>query len=677
MQSLGWYTKRLGSMSPGEIMWRTSSALRDISDRWMMPVRQRRQIPAGVEGISTDDYEGGFRVTSRESGSGVTGVPGSVDECGDSELIARADRIAAGRLSFFDLDDVYVGDPVQWNIDHKTGKKTPLRFAGSIDYRDIRQAGDCKFVWEPNRHHHLVILARAYRATGRRCYAEALVRQLDSWLKQCPYGKGMNWRSPLELGIRLINWVWALDLIRPSGLPDSETYRRILESVYLHIDEITRKYSRGSSANNHLVGEAAGVFVATSYFTGMKHGERWQDESWDILCRELIRQTYDDGCTREHAMGYHVFVMQFYVISMWVARAVGYSIPESYRSRLRQMALFADAMDAAAPGSPLFGDADDGYVLDLGPDPRRVGSWVPVIMTLLDDIEQGSSSGGDSATSSLLDGLGSAADVTSVYDERRGDRLVSQGFSDSGYYLLQYGRRSDDEHISVGFDCGELGYGSIAAHGHADALSVTLRAGGHDIFVDPGTYDYFSYGPWREYFRSTRAHTTAEVDGCDQSQIQGLFMWSSHAKSQLLRWEPTEHGGMVMGEHNGYTRLRDPVVHQRMVELEGPSGTVRIEDCFRALKCHDIALYFHLGPACRVESQDGPLWTISCGDMTVLLEMDERLAVEAITGSDNPICGWFSGGYHRKQPITTVVCRCMCEGLSTLVTTVKVSGLTQ
>src|SRR5262245_31002759 len=129
-------------------------------------------------------------------------------------LIARAERLLRHRLSMFNLVDADVGDPIDWNRDHESGRRTPLRFAPLIDYRDYRVAGDAKVVWEPNRHHHLVVLGRAYRATGEDRYAAAIVEQLESWFDQCPFGRGMNWRSALELAIRLINWIWVIDLIR-------------------------------------------------------------------------------------------------------------------------------------------------------------------------------------------------------------------------------------------------------------------------------------------------------------------------------------------------------------------------------------------------------------------------------------------------------------------------------
>src|SRR5439155_27165423 len=111
--------------------------------------------------------------------------------------------------------------------------------------------------------------------------------QLESWMEQCPFGYGMQWRSPLELAIRLINWVWALELIAPSGLLTPALRERITGVAYRHLWEITRKYSRFSSANNHRVGEAAGVFVGSSYFDAFKRSAAWQTESRQILIEEI------------------------------------------------------------------------------------------------------------------------------------------------------------------------------------------------------------------------------------------------------------------------------------------------------------------------------------------------------------------------------------------------------
>ena len=77
--------------------------------------------------------------------------------------------------------------------------------------------------------------------------------------------------------------------------------------------------------------------------------------------------------------------------------------------------------------------------------------------------------------------------------------------------------RADSPEIWCRCDGGPHGFLSIAAHAHADALSVEVRHGGVDILADPGTYCYHGEPEWRTYFQSTIAHNTIEIDGQWQS----------------------------------------------------------------------------------------------------------------------------------------------------------------
>ena len=224
------------------------------------------------------------------------------------------------------------------------------------------------------------------------------------------------------------------------------------------------------------------------------------------------------------------------------------------------------------------------------------------------------------------------------------------------------------------FDCGELGFGSIAAHGHADALSVTLRAFGTDVLVDPGTYDYFTHAEWRRYFRSTAAHNTVEIDDRDQSQMLGLFLWGDRAQARCVRFQPDAAGGEVTGEHDGYERgLEDPVSHRRTVRLEGAARVVTVEDEIHTDGYHRAAVRFHLAEHCRVAARDGNRIEIRVADRgVVILEMDSRLAVDTLHGSTAPIGGWVSRGYHRKTPATTLVGRAECAGDTVFVCRIEV-----
>ena len=671
MQTLDWYYRRLQAMSLSEVLWRCRCAVRDTADRHLHGFRTRSALRR-VSAVSGILEAPGFSVSRMPDSAVLKAEFGEAAAEWIERLISRADRIAADRLDIFDLKDHDFGERIDWNRDPKSGKAAPMKYAPLVDYRDFDSAGDCKFVWEPNRHHQLVVLGRAYQATGETKYAEAAVRQWSQWLDQCPHAIGMNWRSGLELGIRLINWVWAIDLLLPSGKLDADFRRRLLQAVYLHVWDISRNYSRGSSAGNHRIGEAAGVFIASCYFHELKYCTRWATESREILRAEILKQTFSDGGTREQALGYQQFVMQFFLLSGLVARWSKRDFPVEYWKRLRRMFFFVSAVGEGGDRLPVFGDCDDGYVLDLDGDPHDPRPWLGIGAAVFNDAELAASGGGVSEAGVGLLGTSMKARLESLTKPSGPRELVSRAFPETGYYLLQCGHVGEPDRISVGFDCGELGYRSIAAHGHADALSITLRAFGKDILVDPGTYDYFTYPRWREYFRSTRAHNTVTVDGQDQSEMLGPFLWGSRAKSSCLVWEPGKLDGRVCGMHDGYRRLTSPVIHRRSIELDGNDRVLVIEDEFDSAGRHEYAQYFHFAEDCEVTRNDGRQYEVEAGPGRISVEFDEQLTIKEVRGSDAPIGGWVSRGYHHKVAGVTIVGCCTKVGVTKLYTRIKI-----
>ena len=100
-------------------------------------------------------------------------------------------------------------------------------------------------------------------------------------------------------------------------------------------------------------------------------------------------------------------------------------------------------------------------------------------------------------------------------------------------------------------DAGPLGYQTIAAHGHADALAFTLSVGGLEFLVDPGTYAFHAHGAWRQYFRGTAAHNTLRVDGKDQSESGGDFMWLKKARAACTLYSSSDGYDLFEGWQAG------------------------------------------------------------------------------------------------------------------------------
>ncbi|MGE0480126.1 MAG: alginate lyase family protein [Phycisphaerae bacterium] len=660
-------------MTAREIWWRVCGRARDWRDRWLIGYHgSARRLPALLRRVHTNETR--IALSDMPTGAWRDAAPDTAEACWRDRLVARAEEILAGRWRLFDLDPCEFGDRVDWNRDAKARRRAPLAFAPKIDYRDFRVVGDCKFVWEPNRHHQLVVLARAFRASGEERFAAGAAKQLASWLDACPYGRGMNWRSPLELGIRLINWVWTLDLAGSSAAFDARLRRRVLHAAHLHLREITRKYSRGSSANNHLVGEAAGAYVASCYFHELRDASQWREEARGLLVEQIEAQTLADGANVELATGYHLFAMQFFLVAGLVARRVNDALPDAYWSRLAAQAEYLGTLLEGGADAPMFGDADDGYVLDLAAGGADARGWLCAAAALFRRADLKAWSGREFSESACWL-LGSGARSAWERLPKPADaRLRSRGFKNAGIYLLQHGTRDAADRVSVTIDCGPHGWGSIAAHAHADALAITLRAFGVDVLVDPGTYDYFSTPAWRNYFRSTAAHNTIEIDGRDQSEMLGAFLWGSRAAAQCLRWEPSTVGGRVVCEHDGYTRLSDPVLHRREVRLDGGAGRVVMRDELVAKGAHALALHLHFAEQCVVRELDGNRYEVDAGPGRLVLELAPEWQCELLRGGDEPGPGWVSRGYHRKTPAVCIRARTTIHCASAFETRIAIQS---
>ncbi|NNF49166.1 MAG: alginate lyase family protein [Woeseiaceae bacterium] len=657
MQSLQWYMHRLRSMGPREIAWRLRSAVAAQLDLVRIPLGV---VPAvKVSGpLSRDEFLPGFSCSDTVP---VAGDAPDRPAAWDERLVTAAERTLDDRLSYFDLEDQFLGAPIEWQRDWSSGKAAELRLSHLTDYRDFADAGDCKLVWEPNRHHQLVVLARAWRITGKRRYARKVVDLALDWIEQNPFGYGMNWKSGLELGVRLINWVWAIDLIRDAEVCSNDEWSKLLRCVYLLIWDTRRRYSQGSSANNHLVGEVAGVYVACRYFRDFPRADAWSAEAADILERELFLQSFADGCTREHAFGYQFFVLQFYSLCLVAGSRSGAPLSPEFGARLHAMYRFMADVCRDTGSQPEFGDADDGYVLDLGDHPRaEAAPLIAVGAALFDDATLAA----PSETAWWL--FGEEAGAGSSPEPAR----TSGAYRESGYFVLR--STAADVPTRVFFDCAELGFGSIAAHGHADCLSFSMAVNGREILVDPGTYDYYTYPKWRDYFRSTRAHNTVSIDGEDQSEMLGSFLWGRRANATLLDWQDGERSVTVTAEHDGYTFLDDPVVHRRSLTLDKETGGVDILDTLACAGRHEALVCFHVAPGCDVTDDGGEVLITRGGERVRIAAADGKF--EVVRASEEGMSGWVGESYHRKSPGVSVFLVVHVDGNTEIRTRIKVEA---
>lgn len=658
MQQPGWYLQRLKVMSGAEVAHRLARSLRVLSQKFSSP-----ETPSRDAGARDLRFLPPFIASS------------------PVHLTTAAERILSGRYTFFDLVDCELGDPPQWNRDPLTQRTSAGRRAAAIDYRDEREVGNIKYLWEPNRHLHLPVLAQAHALTGDPRYALAIQAQVDSWIEQCPEGRGPNWISALELGIRLINWSITWQLLggmrsKMFASPEGEAFRdRWLDSIYRQTRMIAGNLSRYSSANNHLIGEAAGVYVAASTWPLWPQITAWGERCRAILEEECQRQNAADGGNREQAFAYQTFVLDFLLIAGLAARARGEDFAPDYWRRIEVMIDFLASMTNFSGQLPMIGDADDGLVVSLAPEPGFSAhlSLIATGAVLFGRPDLAVKAGTlDGKTATLL-GVEAVRRLANLKERgRKGFRPRLQ-FAESGYYLMGAGFDTPSE-VRLLVDSGPLGYLSIAAHGHADALSFVLSLGDREILVDPGTYAYHTDPAWRRYFRSTLAHNTVGIDDEDQSVQAGNFMWTHHAKARCIEFEAGAERHRFIGEHYGYQRLADPVVHRREIVCDTRRQVIEVSDMLRCDGEHRARRSWHFGEDCQVERVGNGL-KVTSGLTEVSFEPLEPLDdIQLIRGGGATQGGWVSRSFGRKVPSTTVHWNSRVAGVTVLRTLITYTG---
>ena len=329
------------------------------------------------------------------------------------------------------------------------------------------------------------------------------------------------------------------------------------------------------------------------------------------------------------------------ILAGLLARAEGQDFPVEYWARLEAMCEFLAAVMDVGGNVPMIGDADDARIARLDPgqhsDPYKPLLAAGAILFDREDFAHKAERLDDKTCWLLpnrpLPWPSARAPVTT--------------FGEGGYYVLGHNLEQADE-IRLVCDCAPLGYLSIAAHGHADALAFTLSVGGMEWFVDPGTFAYHTEKKWRDHFRSTLAHNTLTIDGLDQSVIGGNFMWMRKANAKLLQFDA--EAGIFEGQHDGYRRLADPVTHRRRIQLHPDDRELVVTDHIDCEGEHDVAISFQLSEGCTARVCDGEV-VVEQGGQTLRLKCgSDRLEPVILCGEEDPPAGWISRRFDEKTP---------------------------
>jgi heparinase II/III-like protein len=526
MKRIRWYFARVNAMSFREVAHRIHElAVKNLS----------RVVPPSVD-VRTI----GWTENSKPLGDLILNQWGS-----DTILKSQWQResnlaVLEGPLVFGIRWPLFHGVP-QWHAALPSESNWPLKYCFDINFRSPGQNGEARLAWELNRLLWLIPIAATAVYENDKELADWCWTIVESWNTSNPPFRGICWATGIECALQIFALATIEDLL--SRVAPSQSRRSTISTcIALRAKWIRRFPSKYSSANNHSLAELAGRLVASLVIDDESNG----DDPRDLLREfqgDYRTQHCADGMNREQAPHYGLFVLELAALCTELCCHAGITIDETWQKSLRNSARVLDLLQDEGGNLLCFGDNDGSGILSSCLSPNKQVNSI-----------------------AELAGFSVKSDVAKP-------PLVVLG---EEWYTVC--RSNDVWGPSMWtIDHASLGYGNLAAHGHADALAIWLSVDGRPVFIESGTYIYHSDEAWRNNFRSTHMHNTLSVEGKNSSEMNGPFNWSQRSRAKCRIWSHRDSDDWVVeAEHDGYLKAFGTRHFRRLSRIS--DGHFLIED---------------------------------------------------------------------------------------------------
>lgn len=644
------------------------------------PDRLRRALLPAL--ADSADWERALLSSRRARGGQPLVAPGAevaIRHLFDSVYAAERDDMRrkaadarAHRFAFFGQTFSY-GDDIAWQDDPVTGRPWPRRFHADVPVHggDIG-AGDVKHVWELSRQQYLIDLGKSVYLDDDVESLAALTGLVRSWIAGNPYATGVNWSCALEPAFRGFSWLWAYALT--SARLDDAFHLEWLTGLHDHGRFIEQHLEHYSSPFNHLIGEAAALFLLGAMFPEFADAARWRASARAVLEGRLDEQFYGDGGSVEQSTFYHHATVGYYLLAACAGRAIDEPLSPRVWAAIERGLDFSLALVQPDGRTPEIGGADDGKPIRMEHLPFwdfRPYQAIGAVLFGRADFKWVAGRFHEDALWLLGPDGREAFEALPAAPPADASRPLPA----SGYYLLR--DRADGAADYVCIDCGEQAAGirtdaiPNSMHGHADALSVVAWLGGRRILADSGFYAYNCGGAWEAHFRETAAHNTARVDGRDQARHLAKMAWSHGYRTSAEQWASPGAGGWFVGSHDGYARGPEGVTHRRAVWLR-PGGVLLVLDEFTGAGTHDLEVNYQFAPGTPLTARaDG---TVGYGDAAEVAWLGVvPWTATLCEGGDGPEAGWIAPSLGVRVPAPRLTLRCRTTVERTVLLTVLAS----
>lgn len=599
--------------------------------------------------------------------AGATGMGGVKIEVSDGEkatIIADADKSMNNVFNLLGSGDVKL-DPIKWSTDFIHGYEWKKgSYYKKYNQVDLSNNADVKVPREISRCHHLLRLALAYRFTGEEKYAKTVVAHIEDWINENPLMYSINWGCAMDVGIRAINWIWALSLLEEYTV-ETKAINTIKTSLYQHGWFIYNNLEGNNYSynNNHYFSDIVGLLHISLLFRKDRDAQRWLRFATFTFFRETRLQVLPSGMTFECSTSYSRLIHELVLTSIVYLERNGVDVPPDIWRRFETMLEFTMKLTTPDGTMPIVGDQDNGRVLPWGVEGLNDHRYLLSVGALLfnrGDFKHCCT--GYNVYASIFAGTQAEFDQIRVINTD----IYSEYIRDAGFALM----RKDDNYMLFNADNQGMyrDTGTGLSHTHCDWLSFVLYAKGVPFIVDPGSYVYSSDAKARNLFRSTKMHNTIVVDGANQVQMNEkmLWYWNRPTSPRLLLWDSNERQDEIEVEHDAYSWLGDKITHHRHVAYDKKENSWTINDQVKAEKKHQIKVYFHLDKEVQPYI-DGKKVTLCSNGVELLMDIAAKVSFEVYVENSQ-----ISKVYGQKEDAKTIVINFCITDKTELITRIWV-----
>ncbi len=395
---------------------------------------------------------------------------------------------------------------------------------------------DSNWLFQKNAFYGIAPFIQSHAESGDSDWLEIPTKMVLDWIEfniEQNLPNEMKW-DDMATGLRAVKLAYLIDAHLRIETSDAQPLERMIRAAVVHAQELSdpKKLAAGNHAYFQLVGLAA-VCKALPLLRRCAEDRAYIEETFE---RVIAGQFNVEGMHREHSPDYHFFSLS--------------RLDAILNTGWFELSAESQARVDRARGNVSFLLHPDGSRVMFGDTERRAQgkqqNWFQTDYSghVFHEAGYAMFKGGG-----MNDAVGPWSLAFWAGDERTGEKV-------------------------------EHGYG----HSHSDNFTFEWFDKGRLILTDAGKYSY-DMNKWRDYFTSTRAHNTVEIDGRDfrNRTLDGINPGIVDAQ-----------GSSVLPYIHALVRHEKlDVRHRRLLVFE-PNAWLVVVDLLTGEEEHDYTQWFHL-----------------------------------------------------------------------------------